>query len=240
MPNKRTLITIEGNDGSGKATQTKLLCDKLTQAGAQVKKLSFPCYDEPSSDMVKLYLNGYFGTDPSKVNPYAASTFYAVDRFASFERNWRSNYEADELIITDRYVMSNVTHQASKMPPEVRDGFIKWLYDLEFKRFGIPRPDHVIYLYLDPEVNEKLRAERGDNKHDGKDIHESNSEYMRHVAEISLTIAKEQNWHIIRCDDGSGNMRSIEDINRDILNDLDQLLVTRLDRYAYRSLFRNP
>ena len=98
-----TLIVIEGLDGSGKATQAKLLFESLQQRGKNVRQVSFPDYDSDSSALVKMYLAGDFGSDPGDVNAYAASTFFAVDRYASFKKNWRDFYENGGIVIADRY-----------------------------------------------------------------------------------------------------------------------------------------
>ena len=149
---KGTLIVIEGLDGSGKATQAKLLFESLCQQGKDVRQVSFPDYDSDSSALVKMYLAGDFGSDPGDVNAYAASTFFAVDRYASFKKNWRAFYEAGGIVIADRYTTSNAVHQCSKLPEEEWDGFLRWLFTFEYELLGIPAPDAV-----DPAAAEKAR-----------------------------------------------------------------------------------
>ena len=112
------LIVIEGLDGSGKATQTKMLCDRLEKEGKKFLKVSFPDYRSDSSALVRMYLSGRFGEHPDDVNAYAASSFYAVDRYASFKENWGKRYNDGRLIIADRYATSNGIHQCSKLPED--------------------------------------------------------------------------------------------------------------------------
>ena len=123
------LIVFEGTDGSGKATQTELLCRTLTEQGVPFRRLSFPRYSEESSALIRLYLGGAFGSHPDDVNAYAASTFYAVDRYASYKKVWGEWYERGGLVLADRYTTSNAIHQASKVPQEEREDFFRWLYD---------------------------------------------------------------------------------------------------------------
>ena len=113
--NKGKLIVIEGSDGSGKATQTKKLFERLTAEGHKVRQVSFPNYDSPASSPVKMYLNGDFGKHADDVDAYAASTFYAVDRYASFKMHWKAAYDDGEIILADRYTTSNMVHQAVKI-----------------------------------------------------------------------------------------------------------------------------
>ena len=138
------LIVFEGTDGSGKATQSALLCQELEKRGIAFRKLEFPRYQEESSALIRLYLGGAFGSAPDDVNAYAASTFYSVDRYASYKQDWGGFYESGGLLIADRYTTSNAVHQTSKLPPEKRDAFLDWLFDFEYhllgRRLPIPRP----------------------------------------------------------------------------------------------------
>ena len=216
---KGKLIIIEsGTDGSGKATQTQKLYEKLKLDGETIKKITFPNYESDACMPVKMYLNGDFGKDPTKVNPFAASTFYAIDRFASYTNEWGDFYNNGGIIISDRYVSSNMVHQAAKMKnKEERNKYLEWLDDLEFNKFGLPKPDCVIFLDLPPEMSEKLRQDRL-NKFTGdknQDIHESNEEYMIMSYRNSLEIAKKFNWNIIKCYE-NGSIKNIEDIRDDI------------------------
>ena len=162
---KSKIIVIEGLDGSGKATQTKILCEKISALGKKVTKLEFPNYESPAAAPVKMYLDGEFGDKPDDVNAYAASAFYAVDRVASYLQFWKKECDNGGVILSDRYVTSNIIYQMSKLPKEEWNSFIDWLNDFEYEKLGIPKPDLVIYLDVEPEVSQKLMEKRygGDN-----------------------------------------------------------------------------
>lgn len=216
---KGKLIIIEsGTDGSGKATQTQRLYDKLISQGKKVRKITFPNYDSPACMPVKMYLNGEFGNNPNDVNAYAASTFYAIDRFASFKNDWGEFYNNGGIILSDRYTTSNMVHQAVKMNDRAeREKYLNWLYELEFELYGLPKPDCVIFLNLSPIISQKLMENRM-NKFTGeqqKDIHEGNNEYLINCYNNSLEIANKYNWKMVKCNDEE-NLRSIEDISNEV------------------------
>ena len=213
------LIVIEGLDGSGKSTQLELLPENLKKSGIECRTVSFPAYDSDSSALIKMYLNGDFGTKPNDVNAYAASTFYAVDRFASFKCDWGNFYNNGGTVVAGRYVTSNAVHQTSKLPREQWETFLNWLYDFEYNKIGIPAPDKVIFLDMPIEVSQKLLTGRylgDDNK---KDIHEKDKEYLARCREAAVFTAKHSGWTIIPCAD-NGEPRSIEDIAADILKEV--------------------
>jgi dTMP kinase len=227
---KGKLIIIEGSDGSGKATQTEKLYTKLFGDGLKVRKIEFPNYESDSSALIKMYLNGDFGKDPSDVNPYVASTFYAVDRFASYKRDWKSFYDEGGVILADRYTTSNMVHQAAKIENELeKDKFLDWLWEYEYKLFNLPEPDCVIFLDMPPEYSRKLMEERN-NKFTGtetKDIHERNFEYMNNSYNNAKAVAEKYSWEKVNCIKDN-NIRSIEDIAEEIYN--------RTKIYCYNSL----
>lgn len=196
------LIVLEGLDGSGKGTHAKKLAEALLSEGKQVRKITFPDYDEPSSALVKMYLGGEFGTNPEDVGPYAASSFYAVDRFASFKKHWKSFYDNGGIIIADRYTTSNATHQMGKLPQAEWDAFLEWLCDYEYQKLGLPRPDLTLYLDMDPEISQRLMAKRYHNDETKKDIHEKAKEYLAQCRQSALYAAKYLGWKTVRlCDD---------------------------------------
>lgn len=217
------LYVIEGVDGSGKATQTELLYQALLAEGKPVRKVSFPDYDSPSSSLIKMYLNGEFGTDPQSVNAFATSVFFAVDRFASFRKDWQEFYENGGIIIADRYVTSNLVHQAGKISDAAeKERYIQWLSDLEYNIFGLPMPDCVIFLDMPPAYSLKLRQQRNELKQGlTADIHEADQTYLQNAYKNAIGIAKHQEWHTISCvaDD---KIRTIEDIHAEIVRTINE------------------
>lgn len=220
-----TLIAIDGVDASGKQTQSELLYKRLTDSGIRARLVSFPDYGSESSALVRMYLNGDFGSRPEDVNAYAASTFFAADRFASYRRDWREDYENGTVIIADRYVPSNMIHQASKLPNDEKGKFVEWLYDLEYNIYGLPQPDMTIFLDMPPEYAARLMAER-ENKIDhsqSKDIHERDREYLTASYKNAVSISNRFGWQHVLCAK-DGRVRTIEEINDEIMNILKRRL----------------
>ncbi|MBO5078357.1 MAG: deoxynucleoside kinase [Oscillospiraceae bacterium] len=209
------LIVIEGTDGSGKSTQFKLLSERLEKDHVAFKHLVFPRYSEESSALIRMYLGGQFGTNPSDVNAYAASSFYAVDRYASYKMDWGQWYENGGTILSDRYTTSNAVHQASKEPAEGRKAFWSWLYDFEYDKLALPRPDLVIYLDVPTDFTEKLMRHRESSTGTTADIHEKDLAYLATCRETGRAAAEFYGWKVIRCV-RDGQMRSIEDIHEEI------------------------
>ena len=214
---KGKLIVIEGLDGSGKGTQAEELVKNLAARGEPVRKISFPNYASDSSALVKMYLGGQFGTDPTDVNAYAASTFFAVDRFASFKQDWGSFYAQGGILVADRYTTSNAVHQCSKLPEEQWEGFLDWLFHFEYTLLGIPAPDAVIYLNVDPEVSQKLMTGRYQGDETKKDIHEGNLPYLNRSRQAAEYCSRKLGWKEIQCCQ-DGQMRSIASIQAEILS----------------------
>lgn len=212
---KSKIIVIEGLDGSGKATQTALLSEKLSQRGIPVRVLEFPDYKSDSSAPVRMYLSGEFGSAPGDVNAYAASAFYAVDRVAGYLKDWKTDYESGKIFISDRYATSNIIYQMAKVSPEERDSFIAWQADFEYDKLGLPRPDAVIYLDVEPEVSQKLLEKRYGGDSSKKDLHESNLKFLLSCRDSALYAARKCGWQIIRCCENS-EMRTVEEIFTDI------------------------
>lgn len=211
------LIAVDGVDASGKQTQTELLRARLEKERG-VRLVSFPAYSSRSSELVKMYLNGDFGSNPDDVSAYAASVFFAADRYATFKTDWGRDYTDGKLIIADRYVSSNMIHQAGKIDDlNEKRKFIDWLYDLEYEKLGLPKPDITIFLDMPPEFGAELMRARANKITGGgvKDIHERNFEYLKKSYENALFAAKSCGWHIISCVDGE-SVRSVEDINDEI------------------------
>lgn len=209
------LIVIEGTDGSGKSTQFKLLTSRLAAENRAFQKLVFPQYSEPSSALIRMYLGGEFGTKPSDVNAYAASAFYAVDRYASYKKVWGQWYEEGGLIVSDRYTTSNAVHQASKEPVEKQPAFLQWLYDFEYSKLGLPAPDLVIYLDVPTDFTEAMMRRREADTNTTADIHEQDLGYLATCRRTGKAAAEYYGWTVIQCV-RDGKMRSIEDIHEDI------------------------
>ena len=218
------LIVFEGTDGSGKSTQFQRLCQRLDGMGREYQKLVFPQYSEPSSALIRMYLGGEFGSSPQDVNPYAASAFYAVDRYASLKKVWGDFYREGGLILTDRYTTSNAVHQAVKCAPEERAAFLRWLDDFEHEKMGLPRPDGVIYLDMPTEKAVELLRARETATQTQADIHELDTGYLAACRESALQAAQLLGWKVIRCLDDGGNLRSIEEIHDEIWSLVSALL----------------
>lgn len=209
------LIVIDGVDASGKETQTKGLFEFLRDAGFDITKIEFPNYSDNSSALIKMYLNGDFGENPSDVNPYAASIFYAADRYASYKNFWGKTLDNGGIILSDRYVTSNAIHQAVKLEGQERDNYLEWLNDFEYNKLGLPYPDLVIFLDMPPEYALELLAARYKGDETKKDIHEKDQEYMKRCYESAVFACEKFGWHRVRCVK-EGKIRSIEDIGGEV------------------------
>lgn len=209
------IIVIEGLDGSGKATQTDLLYKKLLSEGKNVKKLTFPCYDSDSSALVKMYLGGELGDDPNSVNPYTASAFYAVDRVASFLKDWKNDYDNGTIFLCDRYSTSNPIYQLNKLNENEYDEYLEWLNDFEHIKLEIPAPDFVLYLNMPIEVSQKLMAKRYNGDENKKDIHEKNISFLEKCHSSAKYCAKKLGWEVVDCA-FNGEPRSIEEISNEV------------------------
>lgn len=222
---KGKLIIIEAGDGSGKETQTRRLYERLQAEGRRVHRISFPDYEAESSAVVRLYLGGAFGQHADDVNAFAASTFYAVDRYASYQMKWKSAYEAGDIILADRYTTSNMVHQAVKITNGAeRDSFLDWLWDFEFVKLGLPVPDRVVFLDMEPEAADRLIAQRAKEQGQAQDIHEKDKEYLHRCHAAYLDLAERYGWQRIICS-VQGEPRPIEAIHEDVYAGIRDLLV---------------
>ena len=208
---------IEGLDGSGKSTQIKLLEKELTEQNHSFLHIKLPDYESPSSTLVNMYLAGEFGKNADDVNVYAASAFYAVDRFANFTLKWKPAYLSGTDILADRYTTSNAIYQLAKVPKEQWDDYLKWLSDFEYQKMGIPAPDKVIYLDMPVEISQTLMSKRYKGDESKKDVHEKNVAFLNRCREAALYTAKQWNWIVIHCSDGTVP-RTRESIHIDVLN----------------------
>lgn len=218
------LIVFEGTDGSGKSTQFQALCRRVTQSGRDYQKLVFPQYKEPSSALIRMYLAGEFGTHPQDVNPYAASAFYAVDRYASLKKVWGEYYEQGGLVLTDRYTTSNAVHQAVKCAPQEREAFLRWLDDFEHDKLGLPRADLVLYLDMPTRCSLELLRSREAATHTQGDIHEVDPDYLAACRDSALQAARLLGWQVIPCVTWDGRLRTVEEIHWEVWSLVSPLL----------------
>ncbi|MBM6871597.1 dTMP kinase [Pseudoflavonifractor phocaeensis] len=210
-----TLIVCEGTDGSGKSTQFSLLCRRLEQMETPFRRLVFPQYSQPSSALIRMYLGGAFGSHPSDVNAYAASSFYAVDRYASWKQVWGEDYRSGGLILSDRYTSSNAVHQACKLPEEAWEDFFRWLDDFEHNKLGLPRPDLVLYLDMPTEWAVSLLRSREAQSHTKGDIHEVDTAYLALCRRTARKAAACLGWTTISCV-RDGVLRAPADIQEEL------------------------
>ena len=217
------LIVFEGTDGSGKATQSRLLCERLARENIPYQHINFPRYGKPSAAMVQEYLDGNLGKHPGDVNAYAASLFYAMDRYASYKQDWGPFYEAGGLVVADRYTTSNAVHQASKLLPGERKDFLRWLFDTEYRLMGLPEPDLVLYLDMPTEITEKMMRQREAATGTHADIHEQDETYLKNCRTAAGHIAEDCGWAVIRCG-RDGEPRRVEDIHAEVCRVVKPLL----------------
>lgn len=218
------LIVIEGLDASGKGTQTEILVQRLKEAGRDAFAISLPNYDDASSALVKMYLSGEMGDKPSDVNAYAASTFYAVDRYASFKKSWNREYESGKIIVANRYTTSNACHQMTKLREDQWDEYLSWLFDFEYRLLEIPKPDCVIFLDMPVEISQKLLLKRYNDDESKKDVHEKDVSYLKSCHKAAEYACRKLSWHRILCGEG-GEPREIEDIADEIFSVAERTLL---------------
>ena len=196
------LFVLDGLDGAGKTTQTERVAAALRARGERGRVISFPDYKEPSSALVRMYLAGEFSSDPDEVNAYAASSFYAVDRYASYHKFWREDYESGSIVLATRYVSSNAIHQMAKLPREEWDSYLSWLSDFEHEKLGLPRPARILFLDMNRRAADSLLLKRYGGDASREDIHERDRAYLARCQESAAYAAKAGGWTVIRCDDG--------------------------------------
>ncbi len=197
------MIVIEGLDGSGKTTQGNLLTQYLKGRGVSVRPLSFPNYGKQSCALVEMYLSGMLGQDPDDINGYAASMFYAADRYVSYTTDWRRDYlRPDMMLVTTRYTTANAYHQLAKLSRERWEDFLSWLYDFEYTKLGLPAPDDVVLLSMDPSVSSACVEKRSRETGAKMDIHELDTDYLIRCHTAAQYAAEKGGWHVIDCAPG--------------------------------------
>ena len=217
------LFVIDGTDGSGKQTQIQKLKERFEKEERAKKSIN---YDSPSSSLVKMYLNGEFGTDSQAISPYIASTFYAADRYATFKKDYEEYYNNGGIILADRYTTSNMVHQAGKIKDDKeREDFLNWLWDFEFNLYGLPVPTKVIFLNMPTEYAQKLMKNRANKitHEEKKDIHESNKTHLQDAYNEACKLVKKYNWCEIKCVK-EDKIRTIEDIHEEVFNNVKNYL----------------
>ncbi len=219
----KRLIVLDGLDGSGKSTQLDRLNGYFEKKGIHYKQISFPDYAQPSSALVSMYLKGEFGESADAVNAYAASSFYAVDRYASYKKYWQADYENETLILAARYTTSNAIHQMGKLPREEWDSYLAWLEEYEYGRLGLPRPDAVLFLDMPLEISQQLLSGRYGGDEGKKDIHERDMAYLKHCRESALYAAKRLGWTVISCGE-NGKPLPVETITETLVSAIKELI----------------
>jgi len=220
MSTNEKLYVIEGLDGSGKSTQFEGLLEYYKSQNHPVKGISFPDYAQESSALVRMYLGGEFGGSPDCVNAYAASAFYAVDRYASFKQFWEQDYINGTAVIAARYTTSNAIYQLSKLEKQQWDGYLDWLYDFEFDKLRLPRPDKVLFLDMPPEISQRLLLERYGGNAEKHDLHERDLDYLTKCRQAAVYVAERLNWVVIPCAQ-NGRPLSVEAVRAALIKELD-------------------
>ena len=211
------LIVIDGLDGCGKSTQFELLKEKFTDAHF----ITFPYYNTNSGKIVSDYLGGRFPEKNPSVSAYSASAIYAVDRYTSYKTHWQELYNSGSPVISARYTTSNAIYQMTKLDKKDWDGYLDWLYDFEYEKLGLPRPDKTVFLDMPVEISQKLLSARYEGDESKKDIHEQNVEFLKSCREAALYVAERDGWTIIPCSRGD-EPRTVEEINADLCRCINQ------------------
>lgn len=219
------MVVIEGLDGSGKSTQAELLKKWLQSKGYGTYTLDLPYYNDPSSTLVKMYLGGEMGDKPSDVNAYAASTFYAVDRYASFKKHWEKEYNSDKITVANRYTTSNASHQMTKLDEKDWDSYLNWLFEFEYNKMGIPEPDLVIFLEMPVEISQKLLSKRYQGDENKKDVHERDVEYLISCHKAAAYAATKLGWTVIHCGK-DGEPLPLEEISKAVCDTVERKLLS--------------
>ena len=210
-----SFIVIDGLDGCGKSTQFEALREHFGEENTVF--ISFPDYERESSAPVRMYLGGEISSDPDDINAYAASSFYAVDRYISYRQVWEKELAAGKNIIASRYVSSNAIHQMSKLPESEREDFLDWLEDYEYRRLGLPVPDRVIFLDMPPETAQELLSARYGGDDSRRDIHEKKTDYLCRCRKSALFAAELRGWDIVKCADEKGSPLPPRTITEELL-----------------------
>lgn len=217
------LVVLEGIDGSGKSAQYRRLVSRFEREDIKYHSIVFPRYDQESSALIRMYLGGQFGEKPEDVNAFAASIFYAVDRYASYMTDWKEYYEQGGLVLSDRFTTSNAVHQGAKLGADEQPAFFDWLYDLEYVKLGLPRPDMVIYLDVDVETSMARMKHRQQKTGKDGDIHERDVEYLQHCLDTAHRAAAHYGWRTVDFKK-DGVERAVDEKHEEIFSIVKELL----------------
>lgn len=225
LSSKPKIIVIEGIDGSGKQTQSKLLTKYLESKNKSVTMQSFPNYESQSTGPVKLYLGGELSKTAEEITAYQSSVLFAVDRFCTM-KILLQKIPKDSIIVFDRYVSSNMLHQGGKIESrEKLVEFLNWLDSFEYNTMDLPKPDMVFFLDMPPVKSMELAHQRSELKAGTKeDIHEKDKNHLLHAYNAGKFIAEKYKWNIINCLNSKGELRSAEEINGEIIEKVNQFL----------------
>ena len=207
----KKLIVIEGLDGCGKTTQLEILEKRLPDTHF----ITFPYYNTNSGRIVSDYLSGAFNEDNPEVSAYSASAIYAVDRYTSYKTHWGALYESGSPVISARYTSSNAIYQMTKLSKDKWEGYLDWLFDFEYNKLGMPKPDRTIFLDMPIEVSQKLLSKRYGGDESKKDIHERDTAFLSACRSAALYTAEKCGWNIVKCSE-NGEPRTIEEINEEL------------------------
>ncbi|MDR1364265.1 MAG: deoxynucleoside kinase [Oscillospiraceae bacterium] len=213
------IIVFEGLDGSGKRTQSEILTKKLLLKNFDAKLISMPNYESLSSGPIRIYLNRELGENACEVNAYAASSFFAVDRFINYIKYWKNFYEKENsIVICDRYTTSNMIYQLAKINKKDRDKFLDWLVEYEYQKLKIPKPDLVIYLKVPIEISQNLLKSRYCGNYFKQDLHEFDKNYLKQCEIAAQYLAEKYSWQIIDCSANGCEIDKLEEISEKIWN----------------------
>jgi len=207
MKRRGTFIVIEGTDGSGKTEQFKRLVARLKKVGKKAATVDFPQYGKPSSYFVREYLNGRYG-GWREVGPYRASLFYALDRFDISPRI-RVTLGKGSVVVANRYLPSNMGHQGAKIKdPRERRRFFRWLYNLEYRILGIPRPNLTLVLHVPAAIAQRLVDGKGKREYVGgakRDIHEADLQHLKLAEQTYLSMVRTfpRDFKLVECFEGN-------------------------------------
>jgi dTMP kinase len=222
------LIVIEGIDGAGKQTQADLLARAFEQRGLPFVRFSFPRYESSFGHLIGRFLNGEFGP-LSAVDAHFSALLYAGDRFEA-KAELEDALNSGRVIVMDRYIASNLAHQAARVPAEKRAEFIDWLRQLEYGIYALPAEDLVMYLRVPAQEGHRLVGLKSARNYTAKqrDLQESDLAHLNEAARVYNQLAQAPNWVTLDCFDcKTGKHRTPEEIHQDVIEVIDARVLLR-------------